>query len=313
MDCGSLIDSTSLENDMRIRMLILPSLLALLTGLSVSCRREEENLAEATKRSGPCTEQGSGGAGSENTRDEGLGGEGSVLPPAVELTAEEELTAALQSGNLEELIRLVDEQSADLGAVDEEGQTSLMVAAEYGHLSIVEFLMERSPHLLLLEDNQGRTAANYAEDSSFIADESIRTALIKLLSGEELSPEELAAEMISILLTPFDEQNLMRLEELLEKGASPGATSVVNPDVPVPALFLTMGVRTSATSPRPNLSGAPVYEYAEVLVRAGASLDVTIRLRGDLTPYDLLTSRGAGARYDERKDEWLALLGGTSG
>lgn len=293
---------------MNSRKCILPVLLLLPLGLSIGCRREEEDLAASTRRGGSCTEQTGAQSGSGDARGDSLSAEDSVLPPEVELTVRDELVAVLQSGNLEELIRMVEEDSVDLAEPDDEGKTTLMIAAEYGHTDLVEFLLERAPDLLSLEDSQGRNAVNYVETSTFIADDSVRTALVKLLRGEELTPVELEAEMLLILVAPFDIQGLVRIEELLDKGASPDATSLVNPAAPVPALFLAMGVRTNETSPRPNLSGSPVFEYAEVLVRKGARLDVTIRLRGDLTPYDLLMSRGAGDRFDERKDEWLALL-----
>jgi hypothetical protein len=281
---------------------------------ALACRREEEDLTAGARR-GPCATENRGatsaGAG---TADALPGGGGDVLPPAVQLTPEQELVAALQAGNVEEVRQLFAAGTVGPGFVDEKGRNALMIAAEFGRLPLVEFLISVEPMGLEATDLQGRTAAEIAAASTFIIDEDLRASLVRLLSGETLSPEEMEAEMLGLLQMVESAENMERIKVLLEKGASPDAVDRTNPDLPLPALFLSLGVRLSAASGRPTLGAVPVFAYAEALVRAGADLNATVIFRRTpLTPLGLAQSPGAATQFADRQTEWLALLGATGG
>jgi len=63
-----------------------------------------------------------------------------------------------KNGNLETVMFLVKEASADVQSKDENGQTPLSWAAAHGHLKAVRFLVEEAGADIESKDERGKTA-----------------------------------------------------------------------------------------------------------------------------------------------------------
>jgi ankyrin repeat protein len=69
---------------------------------------------------------------------------------------------AAEEGNLEALEFWISQQDFNVNESDDEGYTTLMIAVNSGHLSIVEFLLENGADVNMA-DSTGWTALDYAK------------------------------------------------------------------------------------------------------------------------------------------------------
>jgi hypothetical protein len=277
---------------MAVRVVVLLVIALLASG----CRREEEDLNGAfDRRQGQC-------------EDKAPSDSGSVEPPVVQLTDSQRFLSSAESGNLADVQALVEDGKIDPKITDVRGRNALMLAAEMGHVPVVEFLLGIAPDLAKQQDKNGLTAEDYVLASS-ILDEAKKQALSKILRGETASQEELDAELLSLLIDGFSQQNLERIQALLGRGANPNLEDSRIQATPVPALFLSMGVRVSESNGRLSLQADPVYPHAQALVQAGANIEAAVVLRGrPFTPRDLVNSPGAASRFADQKADWDALF-----
>ncbi len=72
------------------------------------------------------------------------------------------LQVACQQGDLKKVKELVNKKNPGLYTVDVHGQTPLMIAAQHGHLAIVDYFIKEMRANTLVKDKSGRTVYYYA-------------------------------------------------------------------------------------------------------------------------------------------------------
>lgn len=127
---------------------------------------------------------------------------------------DEEMVVAAQGGNIE-FIKSQLEASFDINKVLKEGKTLLIIAVEWKKYDLVEYLMTKTPDLMI-KDEEGNIALDYAGDDS----------KMRAILGEAPTQEELDIKLFAIIdQDPGNDraqqrQQIIELKKVIEQGAN---------------------------------------------------------------------------------------------